>query len=90
LGELYILPTGLGLFARLAPDGLGATTVAAWFLATFAGSFAAGLVGTLWSRVDHATYFFFLAMLGAASAIMLRAIDPFARAAETHANVQSG
>ena len=33
LGELYILPTGLGLFARLAPPTLGATTVAAWFLA---------------------------------------------------------
>src|SRR6202044_2453880 len=42
LGELYILPTGLGLFARLAPAGYGATTVAAWFLAIFSGSFAAG------------------------------------------------
>ena len=42
LGELYILPTGLGLFARLAPPSLGATTVAAWFLAIFTGSFAAG------------------------------------------------
>ena len=46
-GELYILPTGLGLFARLAPPRLGATTVAAWFLAIFTGSLTAGLVGTL-------------------------------------------
>ena len=50
LGELYILPTGLGLFARLAPPKLGATTVAAWFLVIFTGSLAAGLIGRLWSR----------------------------------------
>ncbi|MFL6787796.1 MAG: peptide MFS transporter [Sphingomicrobium sp.] len=31
-GELFILPTGLVLFARLAPPHLGATTVASWFL----------------------------------------------------------
>ena len=38
LGELFILPTGLGLFARLAPPKLGATTVASWFLAIFAAA----------------------------------------------------
>ncbi|MEG3089254.1 peptide MFS transporter [Sphingomonas sp. PB4P5] len=78
-GELYILPTGLGLFARLAPKGLGATTVAAWFLATFAGSLAAGFVGTLWSRMDHMSYFFLLAGIGGVAALMLRAIDPSER-----------
>ena len=41
-GELFILPTGLGLFARLAPPHLGATTVAAWFLVIFSGSLTAG------------------------------------------------
>ena len=53
LGELYILPNGLGLFARLAPPRFGATTVAAWYLAIFTGSLAAGVVGTLWSGMDH-------------------------------------
>ena len=56
-GELFILPTGLGLFARLAPQRLGATTVASWFLATFAGNLAAGLVGTLWTRMSHPAFF---------------------------------
>ena len=32
IGELFVLPIGLGLFARLAPAKLGATTVAAWYL----------------------------------------------------------
>ncbi len=75
-GELYILPTGLGLFARLAPAGLGATTVALWYLTIFAGSLSAGLVGTLWSGMNHASYFLLLAALAGVAALLLRAIDP--------------
>uniref|UniRef100_UPI0035CB8123 peptide MFS transporter n=1 Tax=uncultured Sphingomonas sp. TaxID=158754 RepID=UPI0035CB8123 len=74
-GELFILPTGLGLFARLAPLDLGATTVAAWFLITFTGSLSAGLVGILWSRVDHPVFFVLLALLAGAAAMMLRSLD---------------
>jgi len=79
LGELYILPTGLGLFARLAPKGFGATTVAAWYLASFAGSLAAGLVGALWSRMDHAAYFLLLAGIACVASILLRLSDPLER-----------
>lgn len=79
LGELHILPTGLGLFARLAPRGLGSTTVAAWFLASFAGSLAAGLVGTLWSQTRHADFFAILAALAAVAAGLLWLIDRFER-----------
>jgi POT family proton-dependent oligopeptide transporter len=75
-GELFILPTGLGLFARLAPKGLGATTVAAWYLAIFAGSLFAGLVGTLWSRMSHPLYFLLLAAIAGFAALLLRLIDP--------------
>lgn len=83
LGELYILPTGLGLFARLAPKGFGATTVAAWFLASFAGSLAAGLVGTLWSRMEHAVFFALLAAIASLAALLLRIADPLERRAAT-------
>jgi len=75
LGELYILPTGLGLFARLAPQRLGATTVAAWFLAIFSGSLLAGAVGALWSRASHAGFFVFLSGLAVAAAILLWLLD---------------
>ena len=75
LGELFILPTGLGLFARLAPAGLGATTVAAWFLASFAGSLLGGVVGTLWTAMSHAAFFAVLALFAAAAAAALRACD---------------
>jgi POT family proton-dependent oligopeptide transporter len=75
LGELYILPTGLGLFARLAPPRLGATTVAAWFLAIFSGSLLAGVVGTLWSRASHGGFFVVLSALTTLAAVALWLLD---------------
>ena len=74
-GELFILPTGLGLFARLSPPGLGATTVAAWFVTIFSGSLFAGVVGTLWSRMTPAAYFVLLSVLAMAAAFLLRTLD---------------
>ena len=79
-GELFILPTGLGLFARLAPPHLGATTVASWFLVIFSGSLTAGLVGTLWSRFEPSGYFLMLAVIAAVSALMLRGLSSAAEA----------
>ncbi|TWI69217.1 POT family proton-dependent oligopeptide transporter [Pseudoduganella lurida] len=75
-GELFILPTGLGLFARLAPPSLGTTTVGAWFLIIFSGSLSAGLVGSLWSRLEHGLFFLLLAGLAALAALLLLLLDP--------------
>ena len=75
LGELYILPNGLGIFARLAPPRLGASTVAAWYLAIFTGSLAAGQVGRLWSRLDHVSFFVLLAAITAVAALLLFLLD---------------
>ncbi|MDY0962611.1 peptide MFS transporter [Massilia sp. CFBP9026] len=86
IGELFILPTGLGLFARLAPRHLGSTTVAAWFLVTFAGSLSAGLVGSLWSRFEPGAFFALLAALAALSAGLLwRLNGPMQHADRLHA-----
>ena len=82
LGELFVLPTGLGLFARLAPPGFGATTVAAWYLTIFSGSLAAGAVGTLWSRMGHAAFFAMLAGIAVAAAGLLRMSTPLLVRAE--------
>ncbi|MDH7972338.1 peptide MFS transporter [Sphingomonas sp. AR_OL41] len=79
VGELHILPSGLGLFARLAPPRLGATTVAAWYLTIFAGSLSAGFVGTLWSTMTPAAFFLLLAALAGIAAALLRALDPAVR-----------
>jgi len=81
-GELYILPTGLGLFARLAPIGYGATTVAAWYFVICTGSLSAGIVGTLWGRISHAGFFVILTVISAIAAAMLFALDPVIRRIE--------
>ena len=74
-GELFILPVGLGLFARLAPDRIGATTIAAWFFAAFGGNLLAGALGTLWSRIGHATFFAAMASLATLAALLLWLLD---------------
>jgi POT family proton-dependent oligopeptide transporter len=79
LGELFILPNGLGLFARLAPPRFGATTVAAWYLAIFTGSLAAGQVGRLWSVFSHAVFFGILAVIAVIAAAGLLLLDRPAR-----------
>lgn len=75
IGELCILPTGLGLFARIAPRHLGATTVGAWFLVSFCGNLCAGLVGGLWSRIPHASFFILMAMLALFASALLHTLN---------------
>ncbi|HEY7006593.1 MAG TPA: hypothetical protein VH392_08940, partial [Sphingomicrobium sp.] len=82
LGELYILPTGLGLFARLAPPKLGATTVAAWYLAIFTGSMTAGFIGSWYSKLQPPFFFLILTGVAGLAAALLLLLDRRARAVE--------
>ena len=82
-GELLILPTGLGLFARLAPQGMGATTVAAWYLTIFSGSLAAGFVGTLSSAMAPHLFFILLAGIAVIAAGLLASLDGRVKQAES-------
>jgi POT family proton-dependent oligopeptide transporter len=79
LGELYILPVGLSLFGRLAPRGLESTLIALWFLASFGGNLAAGVLGTLWSTLSHAEFFTLTASVSLASALGLLVMNAGAR-----------
>src|SRR5688572_14167755 len=76
IGELFILPIGLGLFARLAPAGHAATTIAAWYFASFGGNLLAGVLGTLWSAMGHAAFFGVMAGVAATAGTLLRLLDP--------------
>ena len=83
--ELFILPTGLGLFARMAPAGHGATTIAAWFFAAFGGNLLAGLLGTLWSEVGHTAFFVLIAGVAALASLLLWLLDRPTRRLESGA-----
>jgi len=71
LGELYILPVGLGLFGRMAPEGFRATCIASWFFAGFFGNLLAGALGTLWSLLSHAGFFVLIGGTAIIAATML-------------------
>ena len=75
VGELFILPVGLGLFARLAPHGHRATTVAAWYFASFGGNLLAGTLGTAWSRMEPAVFFALMAVVAGIAGGLLRTLD---------------
>jgi len=80
--ELYILPVGLGLFARMAPQGMGATVIAAWFLAAFGGNLLSGLVGRWWEPLGPAGFFTLLAGLAAMAALGLMGLRPLLQRVE--------
>jgi POT family proton-dependent oligopeptide transporter len=82
IGELFILPVGLGLFGKLAPVQLAATAIAAWFMAAFFGNLAAGAVGALWSVVSVPAFFAIVAALSLLSGLLLLALAPWAKRAE--------
>lgn len=81
-GELYILPVGLGLFGRLAPSGLTATTIATWFFAGVAGNLFAGWLGSLWTPLSHGVFFLVIGGVALAAAVLLRLLAPRARLVE--------
>lgn len=71
IGELYILPVGLGLFGRMAPEGFRATSIATWFFAGFFGNLLAGALGTLWGQITHAWFFTLIGAVAGVSAMLL-------------------
>jgi POT family proton-dependent oligopeptide transporter len=85
VGELYILPVGLGLFGRLAPQRIAALTIAIWFAPIFVGNLLAGYLGTFWSRLTHAEFFAMIGAVAFASAALLLVFDRPARRMEAGA-----
>lgn len=77
LAELYILPVGLGLFARLAPRGMGATVIAAWYLASFGGNLLSGVVGRHLTQLGPTRFFVVLAAITGLASLALFALRPW-------------
>jgi POT family proton-dependent oligopeptide transporter len=85
VGELFILPVGLGLFGKLAPLEFAATAIAAWFMAAFFGNLAAGAMGALWSVVSVPTFFVISGGVAILSGGLLFALSSWAHRIELRA-----
>ena len=87
LGELYILPVGLALFGRMAPEGFRATSIATWFFAGFFGNLLAGGLGTLWSLLTHGWFFVLIGAVAGLSALLLYMLGRRLGDVESHGTV---
>lgn len=73
MGELCLSPMGLSLVNKLAPARMRGLLMGGWFAATAIGNYLSGVVGTLWDRMPHSSFFLILtaASLGAAAVLFV-------------------
>jgi POT family proton-dependent oligopeptide transporter len=71
LGDLYLSPTCLSLFNKIAPGRLASTLLGVWYMSMFIGSYLAGASGRLWSTTAKPLYFLAMAAVGVVCALLL-------------------
>ncbi len=73
LAELCLSPMGLSLVNKLAPARMRGLLMGGWFAATATGNYLSGLVGGLWDKMPHSSFFMILsiASVGAAGVLLL-------------------
>ena len=76
IAELYVSPIGLSLISRIAPQGSGSTLMGLWLMTSFAGNFAAGWLGGLWSTWPTTHFFLLMAAIAAAAAAIIHLSRP--------------
>lgn len=71
LGFINILPVGLALFSRAAPQSVNATMIGIFYLLFFACNILVGWIGSLYSKMGHTSFWMLHAGLCTASAVAL-------------------
>jgi POT family proton-dependent oligopeptide transporter len=75
VAELYLSPTGLSLVSKVAPARIISLMMGVWLLTSFFGNFMSGWLGSYWTFMDKATFFFMLAAISAAAGVMIFAFN---------------
>ena len=65
VAELCVSPLGFSLVSKLAPPKFAGLLMGLWMAATAVGNLGTGLLGILWERWSHASFFGFLTVLSA-------------------------
>jgi POT family proton-dependent oligopeptide transporter len=73
LGELYLSPIGLSLVTRIAPARHASLLMGVWLATSMTGNLLAGVLGSLWERMDRTAFFLMIAALAAAAAVIIAA-----------------
>ncbi|MBI4964032.1 MAG: peptide MFS transporter [Desulfomonile tiedjei] len=81
LGELYLSPVGLSLVTKLSPARVVSMMMGTWFLSSFLGNYAAGLLGHFWEKMAKDIFFLMIAALAfAAGLAILLVLGPLKQA----------
>ncbi len=76
VAEICLSPMGLSLVTRIAPPRQRGTLMGAWFVATAAGGYLAGFVGTYWQTLPHSRFFLLVAAVALIAAVLLAVARP--------------
>jgi POT family proton-dependent oligopeptide transporter len=74
IGELYLSPIGLSLVTKVAPKKILSMMMGMWFLSSFFGNYATGLIGTLYEKMPKETFFGILTVMGVLTGIIFMII----------------
>jgi POT family proton-dependent oligopeptide transporter len=74
IGELYLSPIGLSLVTKVAPKKILSMMMGMWFLSSFFGNYATGLIGTLYEKMPKETFFGLLTVMGVVTGIIFMII----------------
>jgi len=69
LGELYLSPVGLSLFARVAPMQIVSLMMGFWLTTSFLGNFLQGYLGSFWSSMPKVHFWLMIAALAAGAGV---------------------
>ena len=71
-GELYLSPTSLSLYSKVAPAQILSTMMAVNFIPNFlGGGFLQGYLGSYWSSMGKANFFLMIAGISAAAGLIV-------------------
>lgn len=74
MGELYLSPIGLSLVTKVAPKKILSMMMGMWFLSSFFGNYATGLIGTLYEQMPKENFFGILTAMGIVTGIVFMLI----------------
>jgi POT family proton-dependent oligopeptide transporter len=71
VGELYISRIGLSLVSKIEPAKMLSMMMGVWLATSFVGNFIAGWLGSFWSGMEKANFFFMIPAIAAVAGAVI-------------------
>jgi POT family proton-dependent oligopeptide transporter len=71
IGEIYLSPVGLSLVTKISPPRIVSMMMGMWFLSSFFGNYASGVLATFDERMSKSAFFLMLAGISLATGVLM-------------------